>query len=154
MCFEDNDTIGGMESSFIQQSDKPYYESLPYEATECCAYESSIPVNRQQPPPYPSSLQMSTIQSQSTDFQPLNHSMTTAAATLQSNTLLNTSFLPNFNAAVLSMSSDLAPIPNNQLSGEVSLNSIDDINANSDRKLAMINSFSKEFGMSNIWTKK
>lgn len=49
----------------------------------------------------------------------------------------------------------LSLVPNNQLSGQVSLNSsIGNANINSDCKLAMIKSFSNESGMNDEWAKK
>lgn len=144
--------MGSTESSFFQQTARHNYDPPPYQPTDFPYYESSIPINQQQPPPYSGSVQMSTMQSQSTDFQPLNHSTTTTATTLQSNTLLNSSFLPDFSASALSKSSDLDPIPNNQLSDGVFLNSMGDVNSNS--KLVMIKSFSKKSGMNHKWTIK
>lgn len=156
MFMEDNDEMGGIESSSFLQSPTPNFAPPPYQPTASFpAYQPTIPMNAQQPPPYPGSSQMSTMQNQSTDFQPQNQPTQTAATTLQSNSqLLNASFSPGFNAAAFPTSSGLAPVSNNQFSGGVTLNSIGDANANSDSKLAMIKSFSNESGMNDEWTKK
>lgn len=148
MFVEDNDEMGGIESSFQQFGTSDYAPPPPYQPTAFPVYQPSMSVNPQQPPPYPGSAQMSTMQNQSANFQ--NHPEPCAAATLQSDSqLLNASFSP----ATFPTSSSLASVPNNPLDGGASFNSIG--NANSDNeKLAMVKSFSNESGMNDVWAKK
>jgi len=152
MFMEDTDEMAGMESSSYQPS-TPSYPPPSYQQSTFSSYQPTpmaVPINPQQPPAYQGGMQTSAPQIQqiapaaTVNFQSDSQQQSNAS-------------LPMFNAISASSTAFPSPstpsLPVNQLSTEVPVNLISDVNANPD-KLTMIKSFSNESGMNNEWAKK
>lgn len=142
---EDTDEMSGLELSSPSSYQQPNYTPPSYQQQPTY---TSYPTN---PPSYQEGLQKSIMQNQQT-LQQQNQPAEVAASfhSQQSFPTFNTTPTPT----AFPTSSTPAHMPACQLSNEVSLNAISDVNDNSNNNLTMVKSFSNESGMNYIWAKK
>jgi len=143
---EDTDEMVGMKlSSSYQHPSTSSYSPISFQQPTFSSYQPSsmTAMNPQQPSPYHGGMLTSTPQIQqmapvaTVNFQPDSQQQPTAS----------------FNMFTKISPSTSAYLAVNQLSTEVPINMINDVNA-SNNKISMVKSFSNESGMNNEWAKK
>lgn len=140
---EDTDEMPGLESSSSSYQQPNYPPPPSYQQPSYIPYVTN-------PPSYPDGLQTSIMQNQQTTFQQQNQPAEVAAHFQQQQ-----SSFPAFNTTptptptIFPTSS--TQMPATQSTIEVPLN---DPNANSNKNLIMIKSFSNESGMNHEWAEK